>query len=169
MNGNVNYVFIGCILLLASMAWWGFHTGLVKSLNRFLTWIVVGLGFILVEMMVRFYRGDNTTDAFISFLLLVILVLLWRVIGVVLLPAKALAKLPVIHGLDKLLGILFGIAEVFILFWLVAALLQAYEFGSTGAFLREQIQSNSYLNWAYENNYLITLERLLEKKMMQSF
>ncbi|MDO4512619.1 MAG: CvpA family protein [Lachnospiraceae bacterium] len=166
---EVNFYLIVCVVLLVTMAWWGFRTGLVKSINRFLTWIVVGLGFVLVDMMVRFYRGENTTDAFISFLLFVILILCWRVIRFVLLPVKALTKLPVIHGLDKFLGILFGVLEVLILFWLVAAILQYFEFGRIGDYLRGQIHADRGLTWLYQNNYLMTFEKWLETKLVETF
>jgi len=164
----MNYVLIVVLVLVAVQACWGFQSGLVKSIQRFIGWIVAGVAFVLLDMMVRFFQGKNNLYTFLTFLLLSVLVLAWRIVHVVLLPAKMLAKLPVVHGADKVLGVVFGIIEVAILVWLVDALLQNFGFGEVGAKLTYYMKENKVLNWMYENNYLLVFEKWVEGRIVGS-
>lgn len=165
----MNMVVIALVVLVPLQLVLGYRSGLVKGIQKFIGWITVGLAFVLIEMMLRFYKSSDKTDAFICLILLVILLLVWRVIKTVLLPAKMLSKLPVIKGMDKVMGMVLGILELMILLWLLDALLLNYSMGNIGDMLNIWMQENKALRWMYENNYLLTFEKWAESKLIAYF
>lgn len=165
----MNMVVIVLLVLVPLQIVLGYRSGLVKGTQKFIGWISVGLAFVLIEMMLRFYKNSSKTDALICLILLVILLLAWRIIKTVLLPAKMISKLPVIKVVDKLLGVVLGILELMILLWLLDALLLNYSMGSVGALLNNWMQENEILRWMYENNYLLLFEKWAESKLINCF
>lgn len=161
----MNYVFLFCVLVLASAVCWGYRTGVVKGFQTFLGWLVLGGAFILLEMTYQFYKAENKTDALITFLIFIILCLGYKVVCALLLPAKLLSKLPVIQSVDKFLGIAFGVIETLIIIWIADAVLMNYGFGIIGEKLTYYMQENEILNWLYQNNYLIRLEQIWEQNL----
>ena len=165
----MNMVVVVLLILVLIQIVLGYRTGLVKGIQKFIGWITLGLVFILVEMMLRFYRRGSQTDVLICLILLVIVLLIWRVIRTILLPAKMLSKLPVIKGVDKLLGVILGILEVMILLWLLDALLLNYTLGNMGTQINVWMQENVFLHWMYENNYLLVFEKWAEERLIARF
>lgn len=165
----MNMVVVALLILVPIQIVLGYRSGLVKGIQKFIGWITLGLVFVLAEMMLRFYRTGNQTDTLICLILLVIVLLVWRVIRTMLLPAKMLSKLPVIKGVDKLFGVILGILEVMILLWLLDALLLNYTLGNMGAQLNAWMQENVFLHWMYENNYLLVFEKWAEERLIARF
>ena len=165
----MNLVVLVILVLIPVQIIQGYRSGLVKGIQRCISWFVIALLFILIEMLYRFYKTSNTTDALICGILIVIVFLAWRVIKTVLLPARMLSKLPVIKGADKVLGVAFGIVELLIMIWLLDALLMNFSLGANGMMINNWMQENKYLRWLYENNYLITFEKWAEAKLIARF
>ncbi len=165
----MNMIVIVLLILVPAQIILGYRSGLVKGIQKFIGWVTLGLVFVLVEMMIRFYKAANQTDVLICLILLVIVLLVWRVIRTVLLPAKMLSRLPVIKGVDKLLGMILGILEVMILLWLLDALLLNYTMGNMGSQLNQWMQENEFLRWMYENNYLLVFEKWAEERLIARF
>ena len=160
----MNMVVIVLLILVPTQIILGYRSGVVKGIQKFIGWVTLGLVVALVEMMIRFHKAANQTDVLICLILLVIVLLVWRVIRTVLLPAKMLSRLPVIKGVDKLLGMILGILEVMILLWLLDALLLNYT-----SQLNQWMQENEFLRWMYENNYLLVFEKWAEERLIARF
>ena len=86
--------------------------------------------------------------------LLILLLVAHHLLGLVFFSAKLAAKLPVVHFLDKLLGIVFGAFEVVLVLWTLYALMMMMDIGAIGEFIREQTQESQILKWIYDHNYL---------------
>lgn len=169
MNMNMNMIVIVLLILVPAQIILGYRSGLVKGIQKFIGWVTLGLVFVLVEMMIRFHKAANQIDVLICLILLVIVLLVWGVIRTVLLPAKMLSRIPVIKGVDKLLGMILGILEVMILLWLLDALLLHYTMGNVGSQLNQWMQANKFLRWMYENNYLLVFEKWAEERLIARF
>lgn len=91
----------------------------------------------------------------LAYLLAIVLTLLvFYLIGKVL---KIVDKIPVIHGLNRLLGVGAGFVKGMMLVWLLFGLIAFCVGTAWGQFLLPYIYEAEILTWLYENNYLLTI------------
>lgn len=91
----------------------------------------------------------------LAYLLAIVLTLLvFYLIGKVL---KIVDKIPVIHGLNRLLGVGAGFVKGMMLVWLLFGLIAFCVGTAWGQFLLSYIYEAEILTWLYENNYLLTI------------
>lgn len=81
--------------------------------------------------------------------LLLLLGLLCRVLDIV-------AKLPVLHGINKLLGCAAGIVQGIVIIWLLCVFLTAISGTALGRDIFEMIDESRFLTYIYDNNLIIT-------------
>lgn len=72
------------------------------------------------------------------------------------------AMLPIIKEVNKLFGLLLGLAEGIIILWLICMLLQACAGQSWAQNIFMEIESSSFLSWIYNNNII---EMTIAKKI----
>lgn len=89
----------------------------------------------------------------ISYLItsLVLMLAVWILIAV----SDIIIEIPIVHGIDKFGGIVFGAAQALILVWvvfIVITFLSAFEVGSV---MMKMIDENKILTWLYEKNIFL--------------
>lgn len=104
------------------------------------------------------YVVDYLTDMAmngISFLTTVLLVLLFVIIALAL--SRILSGIPIVGGIDKAGGLLFGIAQAVLLIWISMVLLTFLSAFSWAEQMLQMIDDSSTLSWMYKNNFFLKM------------
>lgn len=100
-------------------------------------------------------RATDLVMRVISFVLvLLITVISFHLLSVVL---KVVEKLPLIGGINRLLGLFAGLVKGILIIWLAFAIIAMAGTTDIGIELISYIYESPLLIWAYENNFVLTL------------
>lgn len=100
-------------------------------------------------------RATDLVMRVISFVLvLLIAVISFHLLSVVL---KVVEKLPLIGGINRLLGLFAGLVKGILIIWLAFAIIAMAGTTDIGIVLISYIYESPLLIWAYENNFVLTL------------
>ena len=100
-------------------------------------------------------RATDLVMRVISFVLvLLIAVLSFHLLSVVL---KVVEKLPLIGGINRLLGLFAGLVKGILIIWLAFAIIAMAGTTDIGIALISYIYESPLLIWVYENNFVLTL------------
>lgn len=100
-------------------------------------------------------RATDLVMSVISFVLvLLIAVISFHLLSVVL---KVVEKLPLIGGINRLLGLFAGLVKGILIIWLAFAIIAMAGTTDIGIALISYIYESPLLIWAYENNFVLTL------------
>ncbi len=66
-----------------------------------------------------------------------------------------LTDIPIVHGIDKLGGMVFGAAQALILVWMIFIILTLLSAFEAGAVMMDMIEENAVLSWLYEKNVFL--------------
>lgn len=100
-------------------------------------------------------RATDLVMRVISFVLvLLIAVISFHLLSVVL---KVVEKLPLIGGINRLLGLFAGLVKGILIIWLAFAIIAMAGTTDIGIELISYIYESPLLIWAYENNFVLTL------------
>lgn len=100
-------------------------------------------------------RATDLVMRVISFVLvLLITVISFHLLSVVL---KVVEKLPLIGGINRLLGLFAGLVKGILIIWLAFAIIAMVGTTDIGIALISYIYESPLLIWAYENNFVLTL------------
>lgn len=156
----MNYLLIIILLVFVWRIAAGYKRGMVKELQAFITFLVTSASIVLICKAVNAYTNAEKIVMVINILLLIILGICFSILKFVFFSAKVIAKLPIIHLVDKILGIAMGAAEVIFMVWAFCLFVDTF---STGIFARmalAYINDNVFLKYLYYNNFL---EKLFEQ------
>lgn len=142
----------------------GYKKGIVKEVVSLISMVVLCLVAALIANGVSSYLDGRFVNLALIVILFVIVVTVHHLLNLVLFPAKLAAKLPVVHFLDKLLGIVFGLFEIVLLLWTVYTFIMMMDTGSTGQVILAYTEESPVLLWLYQHNYLAYgIERMLDE------
>lgn len=100
-------------------------------------------------------RATDLVMRVISFVLvLLIAVISFHLLSVVL---KVVEKLPLIGGINRLLGLFAGLVQGILIIWLAFAIIAMAGTTDIGIALISYIYESPLLIWVYENNFVLTL------------
>lgn len=100
-------------------------------------------------------RATDLVMRVISFVLvLLIAVISFHLLSVVL---KVVEKLPLIGGINRLLGLFAGVVKGILIIWLAFAIIAMAGTTDIGIALISYIYESPLLIWVYENNFVLTL------------
>lgn len=100
-------------------------------------------------------RATDLVMRVISFVLvLLITVISFHLLSVVL---KVVEKLPLIGGINRLLGLFAGLVKGILIIWLTFAIIAMAGTTDIGIALISYIYESPLLIWVYENNFVLTL------------
>jgi hypothetical protein len=135
----------------------GYKRGMVKEIISAISLIFLCCLVVLLGLGLQSYVKKEIAAILLVVILLGVLAISHHLISLVLLPAKLLAKLPVIKWLDKLLGMVIGAAEVLLVLWVVDALvLTLYQkLGIIGELIVSGISGNPVLSWISSHNMVL--------------
>ena len=142
-NLNVMLI-IAAIAILIKMVD-GYRKGMVKEVISLVSLVVLSVVAALLAYGVNSYHDGKVFNVVAIAVLLILLLVAHHLLSLVFFSAKLATKLPVVHFLDKLLGIVFGAFEVVLVLWTLYALMMMMDIGVVGEFIRK---------WIYDHNYL---------------
>ncbi len=132
----------------------GYRKGIVKEVISLVSLVVLSVVAALVAYGVNSYHDGRVFNVAVVVILLILLLTAHHLLGLVFFSAKLATKLPVIHFVDKLLGIVFGAFEVVLVLWTLYAFMMMMDIGAIGTMILEYTNKSRLLTWIYEHNYL---------------
>ena len=157
---NLNLLLVIMAVVLICMVMDGYKKGMVKSL--------ISLISLLITCVVLFLIGNGLSSYFnviLTILLLAAIGLVHHLLNIVFFSAKMIVKLPIVHSLDKLLGIVVGILETVLIVWTIYAFNIFRDLGTLGQVIVDYTRDSRILTCLYENNYLAYLVEQLGQKL----
>ena len=145
------------ILVLAFMVfkmWDGYNKGMVKEIISFVSLIFLCLFVVLAGNGLSSYYDGKFLNVIVMVLLLALLGIVHHVINVIVIPAKLIAKLPVVKNCDKVLGVVVGFLETVIILWTIYTFTMMMDLGMIGDYILQCTAENSVLLWMYQHNYM---------------
>lgn len=154
---NLTLIIVLVILILAGRH--GYKKGFTKELTNLISWVVTLFVMSLVIMLYTSLISNETKNSIYTVIVLLAVAIIYGVVKIFLKSVKILAKLPVIKFLDQTLGFLVGLAEGFVLIWLLYVLNESGLLGAFGEMIRTDTVKSEILSTIYEYNYLIRIAK----------
>ena len=155
----MNFTLIIVTLIIILTAVHGFKKGMAKEVSGLISWAVTLFVMSLVIMLYTSFHANESKNTVFTIIILAAVVIVYSIIKMFLGPVKLVAKLPVFKLLDQILGGFIGIAEGFLIVWLMYVLNEGGIFGEFGEMIIADTAKSQILSLIYEYNYLITTQR----------
>ena len=152
---NITLLLIIFIFILAIVH--GFKKGFTKEISALISWAVTLFVMSLIIMLYSSFRSSEGKNIIFTIIFLIATSVIYALIRFVFKPAKSIAKLPLFHFFDQLLGIVIGAAEGLVIVWLIYILNESGVLGNLGEIIREDTVRSQILSFIYEYNYLIRI------------
>ena len=136
----------------------GYKKGMVKEIISLVSMVVLCLVAGLIAFGAKGYMTGRVAGVIIAVFLLCLIGIVHHLLGVVFFSAKIIARLPVIHFADKLLGAVFGIFEVVLILWTIYAFILMGNPGNmsvVAGIISEYTWDSSVLLWIYRHNLIV--------------
>lgn len=158
---EINFFAIATAVLLLFNICEGYKKGMVRKLISFISLIFLCLIVALAGNAIASYSNGKTLNVLLMIFLLAVLGIVQHFIKVAVFPAKVISKLPIIHSVDKLCGIVIGILETVISLWILYVFVALLDLGIVGEYIAKGTRDVFILEWIYEHNYLISWLHIL--------
>lgn len=155
----MNILLVISFIIILGLGAYGHRRGFVKMAVPIVSGIISLIVFFLLKDWVlgflfrwAIFQGEHILARIVVILLIYLLGTLafkW-LMGML----QLLTKLPVVHGINKLLGLLLGIAEGFLAVWLILYLIQVNGGSFFGLDAAASLQENTFLNFLYVHNLI---------------
>lgn len=132
----------------------GYKKGMVKEIISLISMVVLCMVAGLVAFGAKGYMNGKIGGVIISIILLSLIGIAHHMLGLLFFSAKVIAKLPVIHSADKLLGTVFGIFEVVLVLWTVYTFIMMGNTGVIGRIISDYTADSQILSWIYRHNWI---------------
>ena len=149
---NINLLLPALLLLAVWRAWRGYKNGFAEEIYRLISLVAALFVLALLLMAVSSFRADDMKNGIISVILLIITGIVLHLFGIIMKSLKAIAKLPIISFLNRLLGLAAGIAEVIVGAWIMYCVIHAFPTGEFGTQITIWTQESEWLMKLYEAN-----------------
>lgn len=161
---NLNFLLIIVVILAVYKVVDGYKKGMVKEIVSLVSMAVLCAVAALIAGGISSYNSGRIFNVIVAAILLLLVLIAHQLLKVVFFSAKLVSKLPVVHFVNKLLGMVFGVFEVVLLLWTVYTLIMMMELGAIEQIIVSYTQESKMLVWIYEHNYLAYLIELLLSK-----
>lgn len=162
---NINIMLIIVVIAAVYKIADGYKKGMTKEIISFVSLIVLCVVGALIAGGINNYFNRKFFNVAVMVFLLALVGIIHHLLGVVFFSAKLVAKIPVIHFVDKLLGIVFGVLEIVLILWTVYTMIMMMKnMGVIGQVILSYTEDSKILTWFYQHNYLAYgIERMMEK------
>lgn len=153
----MNIIFLIIVMLFIGGGIKGFRNGMVEELNKAVALILALVAIAMFVVAAKGYLEHETLRTILGIVCMTIAILVYKIVDFILSSLKMISLIPVIRGVNKLLGFGVGVAESVILVWAVFIVIVAFEFGGVSRYILENIRENTLLTYLFSNNYLANL------------
>lgn len=154
---KMNFTLIIVLLILILAAVHGYKKGITKELSGLISLVVTLFVMTLIIMLYTSFQNNEEWNIIFTIILLIIVGIIYSVVRLILKPAKIIAKLPLFHFLDQILGLAIGFGEGILIVWLLYVLNESGTLGQFGDMIRTDTAESEILSFMYEYNYLIKI------------
>lgn len=154
---NVNILLLVTAICMIIKMLDGYKKGMVKEIISFVSLIIMSVVVLLLGAGLHSYMEKEFIGLLVAILLLVLLGIAHHILKIIFFSAKLVSKLPIVHWVDKLLGMLVGALEIVLLLWIIYTFIMYFEMGMIGNLIIEYSRDSQILTWIYENNVLATI------------
>jgi uncharacterized membrane protein required for colicin V production len=151
---NINIFAIVVVLFLVYKIVDGYKKGMVRELISFISLIFLCVLAALIGSGLSSYHSGKVLNVAVVVLLLALLGIAHHLINVVFFPAKLISKLPIVHGADKILGVVVGILETVLIVWTIYSFAMFMDLGRVSEYISQCASETPVLAWFYEHNQL---------------
>lgn len=160
---NLLLIIIGVVLIWRVVE--GFKIGMVREIISLISLLVMSVSVVLIAVALGSYMDKDIISMLVAIVLFLILCIVHRLVSVVFFSAKVVSKLPVVHGIDRVLGGVVGACETVIITWVIFSLVMVFGLGMLGEQIMLYIKESQILSFLYENNYLAYGVNILSEKI----
>lgn len=150
----MNIVFFVVLLLLIGGGVKGYKRGMIEEINTVIALVIALIVIGMFVVAVKGYMDHETMRVILGIVCLTIAVLAYKITDFILSSLKIISIIPVIRGINKLLGFGVGVIEAVLLVWALFLIIVAFEFGGISSYILEDVRENLFLTYLFQNNYL---------------
>lgn len=152
---NLNLTLIIAVLLTIYMIARGYRKGMTKELSGLIALAAAFIVLALVIMLTSSYQLGEVTNTVYSVVFLVLFGIVYGVVRLVLNSIKLISKLPVLHFIDKLLGMVVGLGKAVLFIWIFFLFCENGYLGTITEYVRTDIANSTILTLLYQYNFFI--------------
>ncbi len=150
----MNIVFFIVLVLLVGGGVKGYKRGMIEELNTTIALILAIAAVAMFIVAVKGYLDHQTIRTILGVICMTIAVLVYKITDFILSALKMISTIPVLRGVNKLLGFGVGVMEAVLLVWAVFVVIVAFEFGGISSLVLEDVKDNMFLTYLFQHNYL---------------
>ena len=152
---NIMLIVVAVFILIKIVD--GYKKGMVKEIISLVTLILMGMTVVLISRGLHSYMEKEIVGVIIAVVLLALLGIVHHLLGVVFFSAKMIAKLPVVHWANKVLGAVFGALEVVLILQIIYVFIMYFGLGMIGQQILEYTRESVVLAKIYHFNVVAKL------------
>ena len=147
----MNFLLIILILVAAWRGWRGAKRGFVDEAGRLISLLISLFVLSLAILLYTSIREKDTKNIILSAVMLLLTGFAAKLIHLLTKSLSALARLPLIALINRILGLAIGILEVVVALWIIYVIVAAFD---TGAF------GQTVMRWTEDSEILQKLFRM---------
>ena len=155
MSINIVWIIVIVSMLIGGAV--GFKRGLIEGIMRLVTTLLGIIVLVILAKGIGNFLQGSYINVLMAFILLAVLRIFHRIGKLILDSCKLVSKLPVIHSLDKVAGMILGFVEAIIFIWLVFLFVAVMNPFGIQEWLMEQVNQSVFLSLLYKTNGLILI------------
>lgn len=150
----MNYMVMVIVAIMIVCVLLGYFKGLVGEIISIIALLLGILGMAILAVVVGNALDHEFGGAIMAALFLLVYIVLVQLIKVILKGINFLTKLPIINGLNKSLGTLFGVLQGLIIIWVLFIVISKYNISDMNKEWIDMIRENKYTEILYKYNVL---------------
>lgn len=132
----------------------GSRNGLIDEVGALADIVIVSLAVVAGIVVIESILGKNLIGFLVSGIILLIILIARKLLRLVFCSLGLIAKLPILSGLNRLLGTIAGVIEATVIVWVGFAVISCLRIPIDGEPLVTLITENKFLNFLYQHNML---------------
>lgn len=152
---ELNITLIVVILLAVYMMARGWKKGFTRELSGVIALAAALFVLAMMYMLFSSFQAGEASNVMYSVIFLVIFGVVYGVVKFFVNSAKALSHLPIVHFLDKVLGIAAGAIKAILIVWLFFMFCLENNVGALTEYVRADVAESTILKLIYQFNFFI--------------
>lgn len=150
----MNILVIIFVLIVIWRIYRGFKNGLAKEINGLVSLLLALIVLSVALLLIASILEKNTKTIIISAVLLVAVSFVYRLVNMLMKSLETIAKLPVIHLVNMLLGAAAGGLEALVIFWIMYVIVANVPTGQFGEQIMAWTGQSTILINVFHKNYI---------------
>ncbi len=132
----------------------GSRNGLIDEVGALADIVIVSLAVVAGIVTIESILGKNLIGFLVAGIILLVILIARKLLRMIFCSLGLIAKLPILNGLNRLLGTLAGVIEATVVIWVGFAVISCLRIPINGEPLVELITANKFLDFLYQHNVL---------------